>query len=68
MGRVQRPEVSDDALTPDGTLDLERAKPLMMVGGKKGMRFCTALDINRFEPFGAMFPDGRKPFEKLYAP
>lgn len=66
MGKVLRLEVSDDALTPDGTLDLERARPLMMVGGKKGMRFCTALDMGRFEPFSAMFPDGNDPLENLY--
>lgn len=67
MGKVLRLEVSDDVLTSEGTLDLERAKPLMMIGGKKGMRFCTAVDIDRFEPFGAMFPDGKDPMEKLYS-
>jgi hypothetical protein len=66
MGKVLRLEVSDEVLNPDGALDVGKARPLMMVGGQRGMRFCTALDLERFEPFGAMFPDGRDPLEKLY--
>jgi flavin reductase (DIM6/NTAB) family NADH-FMN oxidoreductase RutF len=67
VGKVLRLEVADDVLTADGTLDVDKAKPLMMVGGKKGMRYCTIMDIDRFEPFGAMFPDGKDPLAKLYA-
>jgi flavin reductase (DIM6/NTAB) family NADH-FMN oxidoreductase RutF len=67
MGKVLRLEVSDLVLDADGALDVEQAAPLMMVGGKKGMRFCSAVDLQRFEPFGAMFPDGKDPLEKLYS-
>ncbi len=67
IGKVLRLEVSDDVLDADGALDVERAAPLMVVGGKKGMRFCSAVDMDRFEPFGAMFPDGKDPLEKLYS-
>lgn len=67
VGKVLRLEVSDDALTPDGTLDVEKARPLMMIGGKKGMSYCTIKDIDKFEPFGAMFPNGRDPLVKMYS-
>ncbi len=67
VGKVLRLEVADDVLTSDGTLDVDKAKPLMMVGGKKGMRYCTVVDIDRFDPFGAMFADGKDPLAKLYS-
>ena len=41
MGKVVRLEVADHVLTEDGDLDIEKAKPLMMTGSKKGMHFCT---------------------------
>jgi flavin reductase (DIM6/NTAB) family NADH-FMN oxidoreductase RutF len=66
MGRVLRLEVADHVLTSEGTLDVDKAKPLMMVGGSNGMRYCTIADINKFESFGAMFPDGRDPLENMY--
>jgi flavin reductase (DIM6/NTAB) family NADH-FMN oxidoreductase RutF len=65
MGKVLQLDVSDNALTPDNTLDVNRAEPLLMVGGKKGMRYCTLRDIGHFEPYGAMFPDGKDPLEQL---
>ena len=61
MGKVLRLEVADEVLTPDGGLDIQKARPLMMTGSKKGMHFCTVTDIKHFEPFGAMFPDGKDP-------
>jgi flavin reductase (DIM6/NTAB) family NADH-FMN oxidoreductase RutF len=64
VGRVVHLETADDALTPEGALDLSTAQPLMMTGLRKGMHFCTPRDINRFEPFSAMFEDGRDPFDK----
>jgi flavin reductase (DIM6/NTAB) family NADH-FMN oxidoreductase RutF len=67
VGKVLQLEVADDVLTSEGTLDVDKAKPLMMVGGGKGMRYCTIVDINKFEPFGAMFADGKDPLEKLYS-
>ncbi len=66
MGRVTRLEVGDEFLTEDGALDLTAAKPLMMTGSRKGMRFCTAAEIGHFEPFGGMFPDGRDPLAGKY--
>lgn len=58
MGRVLRIEVADDVLRPDGSLDIQKAKPLMMMGSQKGMNFCSVCDINKFESFSAMFHDG----------
>lgn len=66
MGKVVRLEVADRVLTADGELDVAKARPLMMAGTRKGMQFCTVTDIDHFEPFGAMFPDGKDPMEKLY--
>ena len=58
VGRVLIIEVADDVLRPDGSLDIQKAKPLMMMGSQKGMNFCSVCDINKFESFSAMFPDG----------
>lgn len=57
LGKVLRLEVVDELIRPDGSLDIEKAKPLMMTGSKKGMHFSTVTGIDRFEPFSAMFPD-----------
>lgn len=67
VGQVLRLEVDDRVLTPDGTLDIEKARPLMMTGSKKGMHFCTVAETGRFEPFGAMFPDGKDPLASNYS-
>jgi flavin reductase (DIM6/NTAB) family NADH-FMN oxidoreductase RutF len=67
MGKVLRLEVADAVVNAEGGLEIERAKPLMMTGSKKGMHFCTLKDIEAFEPFGAMFPDGGDPLSKKYA-
>ncbi|CCK79396.1 flavin reductase family protein [Desulfobacula toluolica] len=66
MGKVCRLEVADEVLTPQGTLDLKKACPLMMIGSEKGMHYCTATDMDQFTPFGQMFPDGKDPLEKKY--
>ena len=66
MGQVVRLEVADAVYLPDGSLDLEKARPLMMTGSKQGMKFCTAASVDRFEPFGAMFPDGKDPLAAKY--
>lgn len=68
MGKIVRLEVADRVLTPDGELDVRKARPLMMTGSRKGMHFCTIEDGNRFEPFGAMFPDGADPLKSHYKP
>lgn len=67
MGKVLRLEVADEALNTDGTLDISKARPLMMTGSKKGMHFCTLSDNMAFEPFGAMFPNGQDPLAKKYS-
>ncbi len=64
MGKVLRLEVADDALSVDGGLNIQKARPLMMTGSQKGMHFCSVADIGHFEPFGAMFPDGNDPIIK----
>ena len=66
MGKVLRLEVDDAVLTPDKGLDIKKAKPLMMTGSKKGMHYCTLSDLESFDPFGAMFPDGKDPLEKMH--
>jgi len=66
MGKVLRLEVDDHVLT-DGDLDIEKARPLMMIGSKKGMHFCTLRPTGAFEPFGAMFPDGKDPLSGKYS-
>jgi len=66
MGKVLRLEVADDALKPDGSLDIEKARPLLISGNKKGMHFCTLKDLGVSEPFSAMFRDGKDPFAGKY--
>jgi flavin reductase (DIM6/NTAB) family NADH-FMN oxidoreductase RutF len=66
MGKVVHLEVADEVLSPEGELDIGKARPLMMSGGKKGMHFCTLTNIDRFEPFGAMFPNGKDPLAEKY--
>ena len=66
LGRVLRLEVRDDLLTGDGSLDVEKARPLMMTGSGQGMNFCTLRDLDQHEPFSAMFPEGRDPLAGLY--
>ncbi|MFP4428724.1 MAG: hypothetical protein ACLFPB_05335 [Desulfovermiculus sp.] len=56
-----RLEVSDRVLDQEGKLDVDKAQPMMMVGSKQGMHFCTVRDVARFEPFSAMFADGQDP-------
>jgi len=68
VGKVLRLEVADDVLKADGSLDTERARPLLITGSRKGMHLCTLQDLGISEAFSAMFPDGNDPFEKKYAP
>jgi flavin reductase (DIM6/NTAB) family NADH-FMN oxidoreductase RutF len=62
VGRVLRLEVADDVLKADGSLDIQKARPLLITGSKQGMHFCTLQDLGVSEPFSAMFPDGKDPF------
>jgi len=66
VGQVVHLEVADAVYLPDGSLDLEQARPLMMTGSNQGMQYCTAVGLGRFEPFGAMFPDGKDPLAEKY--
>ena len=38
----------------------------MMTGSNDGMHFCTVNDIDKFEPYGAMFEDGKDPLSWMY--
>ena len=51
VGQVLHLEVSDDVMTPNKKLDLEKAQPLMMTGLGKGMNFCTLRDISLHHKF-----------------
>ena len=66
IGKVLRLEISDDALNPDGTLNVIKAKPLMATGGGKGLNYGTILDLGREDAYGAMFSDGKDPLAGLY--
>jgi flavin reductase (DIM6/NTAB) family NADH-FMN oxidoreductase RutF len=66
VGRVLRLEVDDRVLDDKGDLDLSQARPLLMSGRKGGMNYCTAVDLGRTDPFGAMFQDGRDPMAAKY--
>jgi flavin reductase (DIM6/NTAB) family NADH-FMN oxidoreductase RutF len=66
VGKVVRLEVADKVLKADGSLDIEKARPLLITGSKKGMHFCTLQDLGVSEAFSAMFPNGKDPFEKTY--
>lgn len=67
MGKVIRLEVDDNALSEDDSLDITKAKPLFMAGSKKGMHFCTVSELDHFEPFGSMFPNGKDPLAGKYS-
>jgi flavin reductase (DIM6/NTAB) family NADH-FMN oxidoreductase RutF len=66
MGQVVHLEVADEVYLPDGSLNLEKARPLMMTGSNRGMKYCRAVDLHRMDPFGAMFPDGKDPLASKY--
>ncbi|MEJ2091025.1 MAG: flavin reductase family protein [Syntrophobacterales bacterium] len=66
MGQVVHLEVADEVYQPDGSLNLEKARPLMMTGSNRGMKYCRAVDLHRLDPFGAMFPDGKDPLASKY--
>lgn len=63
IGKVLQFEVADHVLKADGSLDLGKAQPLMMSGLGAGMRFCTVHEIDKFEPFSALFPNGKAPLD-----
>jgi flavin reductase (DIM6/NTAB) family NADH-FMN oxidoreductase RutF len=66
VGKVLRLEIADNVLNNDGSLNPLLANPLMMTGTPRGMNYCTIRDLNKIEPFGAMFPDGKDPLAGMY--
>ncbi|MCO5382839.1 MAG: flavin reductase family protein [Methanosarcina barkeri] len=67
FGKVVHLEVEDNIYNKEkGSWDIEKAKPLMMTGSDHGMHFCTVKDIGKFEPYGAMFENGKDPLSWMY--
>ncbi|RJR21678.1 MAG: flavin reductase family protein [Desulfobacteraceae bacterium] len=66
LGKVLRLEVADEVLNAAGELNVAKAQPLMMIGSKKGMHFCTLKDIGMFYSFGSMFREGKDPLADRY--
>jgi flavin reductase (DIM6/NTAB) family NADH-FMN oxidoreductase RutF len=66
VGQVRRLEVSDHVLNQDGSLNVSKARPLVMTGSKRGMHYCSVQDLEKMDPFGAMFPDGKDPLAGNY--
>ncbi|WP_370572564.1 flavin reductase family protein [Methanomethylovorans sp.] len=66
MGKVVHLEVADDVYEQNGHCNLKKARPLMMMGSDTGMHFCTIEELEKFEPFGAMFSNGKDPLAKMY--
>ncbi len=66
VGRVLRLEAADEVMGEDGGLDIEKARPLLMTGSKRGMKYCTLKSLDREDLFSAMFPDGKDPVGALY--
>jgi len=66
IGRVVAFDMAEEFMDVDGGINPARAEPLMMLQNNLGMRFVTLKDIGRFEPYGAMFADGRDPLAHLY--
>ena len=67
IGRVKHFEMDEHGTDANQGLDPATADPLMVLLNKNGMRFVTVRDTGRFEPYGAMFPDGRDPLAELYS-
>lgn len=67
VGKVVHLEVRDDIYNREnGSWDVEKAQPLMMTESNQGMHFCTVKDMDWFEPYGAMFPNGKDPLSGMY--
>jgi flavin reductase (DIM6/NTAB) family NADH-FMN oxidoreductase RutF len=66
MGKVVHLEVEDEVYDETGLCNVDKARPLMMMGADDGMHFCTVEELGKFEPFSAMFPQGKDPLAKMY--
>lgn len=61
VGRVLRMEMESSVVNERGGLDLGKARPLLASLDHEGVRWATATDLGKGEPYGAMFPGGRDP-------
>lgn len=66
MGKVVHLEVADEVYGHEGLCNVNKARPLMMMGADAGMHFCTVEEIGKFEPFAAMFSEGEDPLAGMY--
>lgn len=57
IGKVLRLEADDNALTPEGCLDVEKARPLVMTSAENGMHFSQVTDMNPLAYFETMSPE-----------
>ncbi|MBA2862198.1 flavin reductase family protein [Methanococcus maripaludis] len=64
VGKVVNLDVDDKYLKEDGSLDVEKANPLMNVGNAAGLNYCTVSETGKFDPISAMFPNGKDPAAK----
>jgi len=64
MGKVLRLEVDDNVLNPDESLNLEKARPLMMTGNRQKMSYSTLTETGISDLFSSMFANGKDPVIK----
>jgi hypothetical protein len=56
-----RLEIDEQFMNQRGGLDLDRARPLLGSLDQQGVRWATAGDLGKGDPYGAMFPHGQDP-------
>lgn len=61
VGRVLRLEADDRFFNERGEMDYERARPLMIMAGKKGMRFTRPVTAGRWAEYREMSLSGEDP-------
>lgn len=61
IGRVVRLEVDDRFFDDDGEMDHERARPLMIMAGRRGLQFVRPVTAGRRAEYREMSPTGRDP-------
>lgn len=66
MGKVVHLEIDDAIYRPDGSWDVDAARPLFMTGSNNAMHYCTVTGTGKSDAFGAMFPDRKDPLGKMY--
>ena len=55
IGKVVHLEVDDRFFNKNGDMDFERAKPLSIILGDKGMRFTSSFYVGRYVDYAEMF-------------